>query len=181
MPYYAETMTGLESSAAVLMLANRMVDEGVECIGNVQRRFDAEKANPYDETEYGRHYARAMASWASIPVLSGFRYDARKGRMDLAPKLNVDNFQCFWSTPVAWGSFELRPGRLTLAALAGAVSLKELMIVPSLKSAQGKLKVTSGDKDIPHSASYHDGGTLLQFTSAVMVDLTTPLRVDGFL
>ena len=178
MPYYAETMTGLEYSAAVLMLANGMVDEGVECIGNIRRRYDGEKANPYDETEYGRHYARAMASWASIPVLSGFRYDARKGRMDLAPKLNVDNFQCFWSTPVAWGSFAITPGT-ELAAIAGAISLKELMIAPSLQSAPGKLKVTSGDKDIPHTASYRDGGTLLQFTSAVMVYLTRPLRVDG--
>ena len=179
MPYYAEVMTGFEYSAAVLMLANDMVDEGVECIGNIRRRYDGEKANPFDETEFGRHYARAMASWAAIPVLSGFRYDARKGHMDLAPKLNTDGFQCFWSTPAAWGSFALDRGRLTLSTVAGAVSLKEVMVSPSLQSVQGKLKVTSGDREIAHRASSQDGGTLFEFSSAVIVDLTRPLVVQA--
>ena len=179
MPYYAEVMTGFEYSAAVLMLANDMVDEGVECIGNIRRRYDGEKANPFDETEFGRHYARAMASWAAIPVLSGFRYDARKGHMDLAPKLNADGFQCFWSTPAAWGSFALDRGRLTLSTVAGAVSLKEVMVSPSLQSVQGKLKVTSGDREIAHRASSQDGGTLFEFSSAVIVDLTRPLVVQA--
>jgi uncharacterized protein (DUF608 family) len=124
MPYYAEVMTGFEYSAAVLMLANDMVDEGVECIGNIRRRYDGEKANPYDETEFGRHYARAMASWAAIPVLSGFRYDARKGHMDLAPKLNPDGFQCFWSAACSAG--EARSRRFVRATWSGSRLLKSI-------------------------------------------------------
>ena len=77
MSYYAEVWTGVEYAVAALMMANGMTHQGVECIENVRRRYDGEKANPFGETEYGRHYARPMASWAAIPVLSGFQYDGR--------------------------------------------------------------------------------------------------------
>jgi non-lysosomal glucosylceramidase len=177
MPYYAEVMTGFEYSAAVLMLAYGMVDEGVECIRNIRRRYDGEKANPYNEAEAGRHYARAMASWAAIPLLSGFRYDARALRMELMPRINSGDFQCFWSAPGAWGNFELTPQRLTLTPAAGAISLKELMIVPFRQGTQGKLKVTSGKSEIEHDASPKDGGMLLTFSRALEVDVTSPLLI----
>ena len=142
MPYYAEVMTGFEYSAATLMIFHGMVAEGIECIQNTRNRYDGEKANPYDETEYGRHYARAMASWAAIPALSGFRYDAPAARIELAPRLSPTNFQCFWSTPAAWGSFALTPTAVTLSAVAGSLSIKELLIAPFAPSAS--LHVTSG-------------------------------------
>ena len=179
MPYYSEVMTGFEYSAAVLMLAHGMVEEGIGCIGNIRRRYDGEKANPYDETEYGRHYARAMASWAAIPVLSGFRYDGRQGRMSLAPRINAANFECFWSTPVAWGSFELTSLKLKLVPMAGAISLKEVLIAPALRSSGGKLKVTSGDREVAHNTSSVDNGTLLQFPSALTVNSARPLQVQA--
>jgi non-lysosomal glucosylceramidase len=179
MPYYAEVMTGFEYCAAMLMLAHGMVAEGVECIGNIRRRYDGEKANPYNEAEAGRHYARAMASWAAIPLLSGFRYDARARRMDLAPKINADDFRCFWSAPCAWGNFEMSPQKLTLTAAAGAVSIKELSIVPFHTSVQGKPKVSTAGHAIEHSSSVQAGGVLLQFLSAVEVNAANPLVVQG--
>lgn len=177
MPYYAEVMTGFEYSAATLMIANGMMKEGIECITNVRRRYDGEKANPFDETEYGRHYARAMASWAPIPVLSGFRYDGRKGRMEFAPKINVHDFRCFWSTPVAWGNFALSPHGLVLMPVAGAVSLKEV-VIPSLQNADGKLRVMSGSREVAHKALPEDSATRIQFTSVVVVDAHNPLQIS---
>ena len=157
------------------MMPHGMVDEGVECIANIRRRYDGEKANPYDETEYGRHYARAMASWAAIPVLSGFHYDARKGRMELAPKLTPASFLSFWSAPIAWGTFELSPGSLLLSVVTGSVSLKELMIAPFPSGV--KLRVNSGEKDVAHRVSASGKGVLLSFSSAVTIDIDRPLRV----
>jgi hypothetical protein len=57
--------------------------------------------------------------------------------------------------------------------------LKEVMVSPSLQSVQGKLKVTSGDREIAHRASSQDGGTLFEFSSAVIVDLSRPLVVQA--
>ena len=179
MPYYAEVMTGFEYATAALMMANGMIAEGVECYGNVRRRYDGEKANPFCETEYGRHYARAMASWAAIPVLSGFRYDAKKSRMELAPKVNADRFQCFWSAPVAWGSFAMTPGSVRVSVSAGTISLKELMVAPALRNARGALKVTAGDAEVAHTVAASAEGSEIRFAQGVTVDAKTPLQLKA--
>ena len=175
MPYYSENWTGLEHSLAALMISHGMVAEGVEFIENVRRRYDGEKANPYDESEYGRHYARAMASWAAVPMLSGFQFNARTGRMELAPRLSAGEFRCFWSTPGGWGSFELSPRALGVELVAGSVSLNELLIAPFPSGV--KLRVNSGETEVGHRVSASRDGVLLQFSSAVTVDSARPLRV----
>jgi non-lysosomal glucosylceramidase len=177
LPYYAEIMTGFEYSAAVLMLAHGMVNEGLECIANIRRRYDGEKANPYDESEYGRHYARAMASWAAIPVLSGFAYDARKGRLELAPRLKASEFRSFLSTPTGWGSFELSAHRFKLTLAAGSLRLKELFVAPALQSARGNARAMSGNREITYTSLAQNGGTLLRFSPEVVIDPGAPLLV----
>jgi uncharacterized protein (DUF608 family) len=177
MPYYAEVMTGFEYSAAALMMTHGMVDQGIECIRNIRRRYDGEKANPFDETEYGRHYARPMASWAALPVLSGFRYDARASRLELAPRINRSAFRCFWSAPTAWGSFELTPQALTLTVADGSLALKELRIAPFRPHAPGSLKAVSGEAEIVHHRTPVDDGVLIEFSSAVEVNPAKSLRV----
>ncbi len=126
MPYYAEIMTGYEYSAAVLMLQYGMVSQGTECIANIRARYDGERANPYDETEYGRNYARAMASWAAIPILSGFRYDGRTQELTIDPKQTFTPFRSFWSTPAAWGTLELTSAGVDVSVLYGSLGLTQL-------------------------------------------------------
>ncbi|HEY1902756.1 MAG TPA: GH116 family glycosyl-hydrolase [Terracidiphilus sp.] len=177
MPYYAETWTGLEYSVAALMMNYGMVDEGVELIRNVRKRYDGEKANPYDETEYGRHYARPMASWVAIVALSGFHYDARRGRMEILPKIAVGDFQCFWSTPGAWGNFACTPREFNLTPVVGRVKIRELLVGPAFRNFAGKLKVTSAVAEITHTSVAENNGVLVHFSSAIEVDSARPLRV----
>jgi uncharacterized protein (DUF608 family) len=179
MPYYAETWTGLEYSVAVLMMTHGMVDQGIEIFRNARSRNDGEKANPFDEIEFGRHYARPMASWAAIPALSGFRYDARLGRMELLPKPAVGEFRCFWSTPGAWGNFSCTSRELTLAPVVGGVKIRELLVGPAFRQAKGRLKVTSGGAEIAHTRSVDNNEVLLRFSSLVEVDATKPLRLHA--
>lgn len=177
MPYDTENFTGIEHSIAALMIAHGMVAEGVEIIQSIRNRYDGEKANPFDETEYGRHYARAMASWAAIPALSGFRYNAPAARIELAPRISPANFQCFWSTPAAWGSFSLTPSAVTLSAVAGSLPIKELLISPFKPSAS--LRVTSGPTPPAFHASPTPNGLLLRFSTPVTVDPGHPLQVHA--
>ena len=104
-PYFAEVMTGFEYSAAVLMLYEGMVAQGVELIENIRRRYDGMRRNPWNEAECGHHYARAMASWGGILALSGFRFHAANKTVIARPMINRERFRCFWSTATAWGSF----------------------------------------------------------------------------
>ena len=65
-PYYNEVMTGFEYTAAVGMLYEGELDDGLRCISAIRDRYDGQRRNPFDEAECGHHYARAMASWAAV-------------------------------------------------------------------------------------------------------------------
>lgn len=93
-PYWSEVMTGFEYTAGIGMLYEGMEQEGLETIKNIRDRYDGLKRNPFDEAECGHHYARAMASWASIIAQSGFLYSA----VDKSIKFTDKPGNYFWST-----------------------------------------------------------------------------------
>jgi hypothetical protein len=99
-PYYNEVMTGFEYSAAVHMLYEGLADEGLRCIAAIRDRYDGGKRSPFDEAECGHHYARAMASWAAVLALTGFRYSAVEQSMAFAARDGTH----FWSNGYAWGT-----------------------------------------------------------------------------
>ncbi|WP_329003911.1 non-lysosomal glucosylceramidase [Kribbella sp. NBC_00709] len=111
-PYFTEVMTGFEHILAVGLITEGLVDEGLEVITNIRRRYDGERRNPYDEAECGHHYARAMASWGAVIALTGFDYNAHTGVMRFAPRL-PDTHQIFWSTGNAYGTFDTTTRTLT--------------------------------------------------------------------
>jgi len=138
-PYYAEVWTGLEYSAAALMMAVGQVDAGVECVTGARRRHDGERRNPWDEPECGHHYARAMSAWSPIPLLSGFLYHAGARALSVAPRIQPAAFRCFWSTGTGWGSFQhvLASGRLrvTISAAEGTLPLASVKLAPEREGA----------------------------------------------
>jgi len=84
-PYCEETMYGFEYQAAIHMIQEGMVAEGLEIIGVIRSRFDGEKRNPWNEFECGNNYARSMASYALLNALSGFSFDLPRGRIGFRP------------------------------------------------------------------------------------------------
>ncbi len=102
-PYFTEVMTGFEHTAAVGMLYEGQIAEGLRCIEDVRSRYDGRKRSPFDEAECGHHYARAMASWAAVLALTGFGYSGVTASMTFAAKEGV----FFWSNGDAWGSCRL--------------------------------------------------------------------------
>lgn len=123
--YFTEVMTGFEYTAAVGMIYEGMVDEGVRCIRNIRARYDGRKRSPFDEAECGHHYSRAMAAWAALLALTGFRYSAVTGRMTFAPQPG----KFFWSTGYAWGTCAIQKSgagyAVNLFVMGGKLSLKE--------------------------------------------------------
>ncbi|HUS91742.1 MAG TPA: GH116 family glycosyl-hydrolase [Phycisphaerae bacterium] len=129
-PYETEVMTGFEYAAAVGMLQEGMIDRGLECIRAIRDRYDGRKRNPFDEAECGHHYARAMASWAAVLTLTGFRFSGVEGAMEFAATAGPGRF--FWSTGRAWGTFTQRPTRrgvrAELTVLHGTLHLRRLTL-----------------------------------------------------
>ena len=106
-PYYNEVMTGFEYTAAVGMLYEGDIANGLKCIEAVRGRYDGRRRSPFDEAECGHHYARAMASWAAVLALSGFQYSAVDSALAFAAPAQA--CQHFWSNGYAWGSCHLKP------------------------------------------------------------------------
>jgi len=106
-PYYNEVMTGFEYTAAIGMLYEGDIDNGLKCIAAIRDRYDGRKRNPFDEAECGHHYARAMVSWAAILALTGFQYSAVEQRIRFAAP--DSQRRTVWSSGYAWGSCALCP------------------------------------------------------------------------
>lgn len=123
-PYYNEVMTGFEHTLAAHLMYEGMEEEGIELVGHIRDRYDGKKRNPFNEAECGHHYARAMAAWAEVLALSGFRYD----RSTATLTLSTQTTPMFFSYGEGWGTWrteeqggksttliEIREGELPLS------------------------------------------------------------------
>ena len=104
-PYFTEVMTGFEYQAAAHMIYEGLETEGLRVIEAIRARYDGRKRSPWDEAECGHHYARAMASWASVLALTGFRYDGVAQSLSFAPRTDREQYRAFWSIGSAWGIY----------------------------------------------------------------------------
>ncbi|HWA20493.1 MAG TPA: GH116 family glycosyl-hydrolase [Devosia sp.] len=130
-PYAQETMHGMEYAFGQMLMAYGSLEQGIEVTAAVRDRYDGEKRNPWNEIECGSNYARSMASWGAMIVLSGFSYDATRGHIGFAPQLQDNGvFRSFWSGANGYGTVEIGKGRLRLELLGGDVVLNSLGLPP---------------------------------------------------
>ena len=131
-PYFSEVMTGFEYQAAVHMIYEGLMKEGLEVIAAIRARYDGERRSPWDEAECGHHYARAMASWAAIPALSGFLYRGSGKELTIAPRIEPKAFRGFWSTGTAWGELRQKLGKaggtLEIDVISGELPVASLCL-----------------------------------------------------
>ena len=123
-PYFAEVMTGFEYCAATSMIYENMEKEALTCITSIRERFDGAKRNPFSEPECGHHYARSMASWATVLALSGFHYSGVEQCMSFTDKPGT----YFWSNGYAYGLCQITSRNVSLEVSGGSLTLKKLII-----------------------------------------------------
>lgn len=126
-PYADECMTGFEYAFAGLLIREGMVQEGLQIVRAIRDRYDGEKRNPFNEIECGNNYARAMASFALLPIFSGFEYDMVCGHIGFTP-IEKGTFRCLWSLAPAWGEFLQEAGRSTIIIRDGALPLSTVTL-----------------------------------------------------
>lgn len=127
-PYSEETMHGFEYQAAIHMIQEGMVEEGMACIKAIRDRYDGEKRNPWNEFECGSNYARSMASYALLLTYSGFRYDVPSHFIGFAPIGNRNHFDAFWSLDSGWGNVCYRETSVSVDILYGKLALERICI-----------------------------------------------------
>ena len=106
------------------MLYEGMEEEALRCIQSIRDRHDGAKRNPFSEPECGHHYARSMASWASILAWSGFHYSGVEQKMEFTDRVG----EYFWSNGYAWGTCKIEKRRAILKVLYGELSIKEFCV-----------------------------------------------------
>jgi non-lysosomal glucosylceramidase len=178
-PYYAEVMTGFEYSAAVLMLYRGMIDNGVDCINAIRRRYDGVRRNPWDEAECGHHYARAMASWSGVLALSGFEYRGAGRLVSAMPRVTQPEFKSFWSAGTGWGVFAVsrRAGktRFVLQVMEGWLLARAVELDSNGDSVS---RVKLGQDTIPHNLQARDGVVRFSFAKDLKCEAGRDLIVE---
>ncbi len=125
-PYAQESMHGFEYSFAGLLISRGYLEEGLRVVRGVRDRYNGENRNPWNEIECGSNYARSMASFALLPILSGMKFDMTAGILGFDPKLNADDFRCVWSVGSGWGRIEVKDAGTRIGVLDGSLALKQL-------------------------------------------------------
>ncbi|MGN0635308.1 MAG: GH116 family glycosyl-hydrolase [Acutalibacteraceae bacterium] len=126
-PYCDECMTGFEYAFAGLLISEGLVEEGLNVVRAVRNRYDGEKRNPWNEIECGSNYARPMASFALLPIFSGFAFDVPKKHIGFSPILSGD-FKCLWSMGTGWGEFIKTEKQYTIVIASGSLALKSITL-----------------------------------------------------
>ena len=157
------------------MLYEGMLEEGLSIVKGVRDRHDGERRNPWNEPECGDNYARAMASWALILALSGYRYSAPEGMLSFSPRLDRGDFRCFFSTGGGWGVFAQRHTprrrRAVVDVRYGEMELRQLGLdwQDLDASTVERVRARIGSVYFEIETEKTEGGLLVKFGKPVLV------------
>ncbi|MFI6937658.1 GH116 family glycosyl-hydrolase [Streptomyces sp. NPDC050418] len=84
-PYSSEVWTGLEYTAAVTLALQGEHDQAEHLVADARARHSGRRRNPFDETECGSHYVRAMASFGLAHAWPRTVVDARARTITVDP------------------------------------------------------------------------------------------------
>lgn len=169
-PYCEECMTGFEYAFAGLLFAEGLYDDGLRVVKAVRDRYDGKKRNPCNEIECGSNYARSMASFALLPILSGFTFDLPRGEIGFRPYRSAP-FRSFWSLGPAWGVFEQTDDCATIRIEEGSLSLSRV----SLEDLSHIARVAADGKEIPFRV---ENGVVLLGCAPITVRRELTVEVD---
>lgn len=124
--YSDEVWTGIEYQVASHLIQEGFVEEGLTIVKALRSRYDGRTRNPWNEYECGNWYARAMASFALVGALSGFRYSAVDRTLHFGPKLKVRPFVSFFSTASGFGTITLEGRTVTIQMVEGELEIETL-------------------------------------------------------
>jgi uncharacterized protein (DUF608 family) len=176
--YSDEVWTGIEYQVAAHLIYEGFIEEGLSIVKGVRDRYDGARRNPWNEVECGSHYARALASWSVLLALSGYHYSAPEQRFTFSPRLNIQNFQCFFSTGTGWGSYNLRVEKpafqATLKTHYGEVRVRSLRVRNELGTPTVSIASAAGPDGKPLG-----GAKITRTGDSFEVDLGEQIRVPS--
>lgn len=141
--YSDEVWTGIEYQVASHLIAEGFVKEGLAIVQALRSRYDGRVRNPWNEYECGNYYARAMASYALLPALSGFRYSAVDRTLWFGPKVEARPFKSFFSSASGFGTITLDRRSLRIDIIEGELSVERVSLTMGSKTQTIEWKTTT--------------------------------------
>lgn len=141
--YSDEVFTGIEYQVASHLIHEGMVDEGLTLVQATRSRYEGRTRNPWNEYECGNWYARAMASYALLAAISGFRYSAVDRSLHFGPKLAVRPFRSFFSTASGFGTITLDGHSFSVHVIEGELPIDKLILTHDGQPRELEWKVTA--------------------------------------
>jgi uncharacterized protein (DUF608 family) len=174
--FYNETMTGFEHAFASHLIYEGMVAEGLAVARAVHDRHQPDspkKANPFNEPEAGEHYARAMASYATLLAAGGFSYDGPAGAIAFAPRWQARDFKTAFTAAEGWGSFSQKQGGMAMTASLdlkfGQLELQTLDLVPPVGTTPTEVTASLDGKSVPVALELQSGKARLTFADSLTI------------
>ena len=140
--YSDEVWTGIEYQVASHLIAEGFVKEGLTIVKALRSRYDGRIRNPWNEYECGNYYARAMASYALLGAIAGFRYSAVQRTLWFGPRLNIRPFKTFFSTASGFGAIVLEAKALRIELIEGELTLERLVLTEGAQTRTMEWKTT---------------------------------------
>jgi non-lysosomal glucosylceramidase len=167
--------TGNENQVAAHLIYRGLIDEGLALVKATGDRYDGVRRNPWNQIEWGNHYSRALASYSVLLALSGFRYSAVTQTATFQPRVQEENFACFFAAGTAWGLFrQQRSASLITAKLEcrhGELKLRHLILAEHAKlGPEVNVSLTAAEgRKIACTAMNDAAGLQIQFPEQVVI------------
>jgi uncharacterized protein (DUF608 family) len=179
--YYCEVMTGFEYAAAATMMQFGMIDEGMEMVKEISKRYDGRhrgqgevtlassatvdgSGSPFGEDECGKYYARALSSWSVLLALQGFSCDSPQQRIGFQPLWQPEDHASFFSAAKGWGLFtQTRNASVQESSIHlkfGTLDLKSITLAIPEGMRASEVRLSLDGRNLPHGALHQDGGTV---------------------
>lgn len=126
--YSDEVWTGIEYQVASHLIAEGFVNQGLTIVKALRSRYDGKVRNPWNEYECGNYYARAMASYALLGALAGFRYSAVQRTLWFGPQVSIRPFKTFFCTAPGFGIITQDARTIRIQMLEGELQVEKLVL-----------------------------------------------------
>ena len=165
-------MNGFEYSAAIHMIMNGLVEEGMTCVEAIRAATTASGATRGTSSSAATTTARSMASYALLNAFSGFQFDLVHGHVGFAPvRTREGHFRCFWSLGTGWGEVVLAPGEAAVRVAVGQLDLRSLALPLGSDEVVGSVELDG------RAVAFEQRGGHLQFSAMQRIAAGGGLRV----
>jgi len=118
--------SGIEFAFASFLMDHGRYADGVKIVEAVHRRY-LRAGQPWNHSECGGHYSRAMSSWTTLLAATGFKPDRPNQALAVVPAAPGD-FHAPWVTASGFGTIRRSGRSLSISCASGSLEFQSLKV-----------------------------------------------------